>query len=259
MFNFPSLSRRSLSFIAGLGLLAPSITFAQSAPDAMQLLKQADKARGGGLLGLVWQVSTHTTGTNADEALDQVLRLQAVDKPRGTSSVAQVLEPPSSKDSKILQVERNMWITKPGLKKPVAISPRQRLTGQASIGDIAATDYARQYTASYLREETVNQEPCHVLDLRAVDKQSTYDRITYWISIQRGVGVQAEFLSLSGKKLKTATFVYDNVIKDKDRQIPFVSQMTIQDALTDARTVLNYSRIQVKSIPDAVFDIGNLQ
>ena len=83
-----------------------------------------------------------------DDQEDQTLRIKATDHATGTSSVAEVLQPIGSKGSKMLQVARNMWITKPGLRKPVAISPRQRLTGQASIGDIAATDYTRDMFAS---------------------------------------------------------------------------------------------------------------
>jgi hypothetical protein len=67
------------------------------------------------------------------------LRLKAADN----ASLAEYLEPLRSKGSRILQVGRNMWFTKPGLRKPVAISPRQRLTGQAAIGDIAATNYTQ--------------------------------------------------------------------------------------------------------------------
>lgn len=225
-------------------------------PDAQQLLKNADQARGGGLPGLVWEIHTRNSGTGADEQLDQRLRIKVIDN----ASLAEIQEPANAKGTKILQVDRNMWISKPGLRKPVAISPRQRLSGQASIGDIASTNYARDYAAKYLREESVGDEPCYVLDLNAQpNRQTTYDRITYWVSVKRGVAVQADFLSLSGKKLKSAQFEYGNNITVNGRQVPFISKMRIADALTDARTDMQYSHVKTQAVPASEFDVGNLQ
>ncbi len=204
---------------------------------------------------MCWPLSTRNAGNGTDEQPDQLLRIKATDN----ASVAEVLEPPSSKGARILQVDRNMWITKPGLKKPVAISPRQRLTGQASIGDIAATNYVRDYSVKYLRQESVGDEPCHLRELTAANRQTTYDRILYWVSVARGVAVQAEFLSLSGKKLKSARFEYGNKVTAQGRTIAFVSRMTIADALTDARTDMAFSQVRVQAVPASEFDVGNLQ
>jgi hypothetical protein len=237
------------------GILFAQATPAAAAPDAQALLTASDAARGGGLPGLVWNIRTKNSGSAVVD--DEVTILQV--KATGQNSAAEILEPLRSKGSKILQVGRNMWITKPGLRKPVAISPRQRLTGQASIGDIAATDYAHDYQGKYLRDETMNGEPCHVLDLTAARQNTTYDRILYWVSDQRQVGVHAEFLSVSGKQLKRADFIYDNRISVNGKTVPFVSRMTISDALTDARTVLDYDQIRVQAVPLSEFDAGNLQ
>jgi Outer membrane lipoprotein-sorting protein len=224
-------------------------------PNTLEIVRVADQARGGGLIGLVWEVRTHSTGGNLRDPVDQVLSVKAVNM----NSVAEVLEPPSSKGTKILQVERNMWFSKPGLKKPVVISPRQRLTGQASIGDIAATNYAKHYTATYLHEEKIVDELCHVLDLKASSHQSTYDRIIYWVSVKRGLAVQAHFLSLSGKKLKSASFEYDNSISVEGRKVAFISRMLIADVLTDAKTDMLFSRVIVKPVASSEFDVSNLQ
>ena len=242
----------SMSLAISAGFLSPAMA---AEPDAQQLLKSSDQARGGGLPGLIWEVETHNTGSGADEQVDQKLRVKAIE----TSSLAEVIDPPNSKGAKILQVDRNMWISKPGLKKPVAISPRQRLTGQVAIGDIAATNYVRDYTARYLREEPIDNEACHVLELSSANKQTTYDRITYWVSVKRGVAVQAEFLSLSGKKLKSARFEYGNTIQAGGKSIAFVSKMNIADALTDARTVMQFGKVRVQGIPASEFDVGNMQ
>ena len=251
--NQPFFSRRLLVLV--VASMASGLALADADSDAMLWLKSSDQARGGGLSGLIWEVQTVTTGSGADEQIDQRLRIKAID----SSSLAEVLDPPNSKGARMLQVDRNMWMTKPGLKKPVAISPRQRLTGQAAIGDIAATNYARDYTATFLRDENVGDEPCHVLDLKAANRQTTYDRITYWVSVRRGLALKADFLSLSGKKLKSAQFEYGNSLSVNGKTVPFVSHMVINDALSDARTTLQYSHIKAQPVPKSEFDVGNLQ
>jgi hypothetical protein len=234
-------------------LLTPAVA---ADPDPILLLKRSDQARGGGLPGLTWEIRSQNGGSQANED-DPPMRLLI--KAADNASLAETLEPLRSKGARMLQVERNMWLTKPGLKKPIPISPRQRLTGQAAIGDIAATNYARDYTPKLLREETVNGERCYVLELAANSRQATYDRLLYWISASRSVGIQAEFQSLSGKKLKSAQFEYGNRIEVQGKSVSFVSRMLISDALTDAKTKLDYSHIAVKAIPASEFDVSHLE
>jgi hypothetical protein len=235
-------------------LLFPINVDAYDEPDAAALLKRSDQARGGDLHGLAWEVYVVNTGFGSESQLPMRVRVKAME----TASWIEVSEPPNSKGSKMLQVERNMWLTKPGLKKPVAISPRQRLTGQAAIGDIAATNYAKDYNAHYLRSDLVFDEQCDLLDLNANHRNVTYARILYWVSVQRGVAMKAEFYSLSGKLLKTAYFEYDNTISVKNKKILFVSRMIISDALTDARTTLTYDHVKVQAISPATFDVESL-
>lgn len=222
--------------------------------DPQQLLQRSDQARGGGFPGLVWEVRASNRGSQANEETQRLLI-----KANDNASLAETLEPLRSKGAKMLQVERNMWLSKPGLKKPVPISARQRLTGQAAIGDIAATNYRRDYQAQLLREEPCQTERCYVLELTAANRQATYDKVLYWISVGRGVGVKAEFYSLSGKLLKSATFEYNNRLEINGRAVPFVSRMIISDALTDAGTTLEYSQVVIKALAAAEFDVSHLE
>jgi hypothetical protein len=225
-----------------------------AAPDAHTILKDSDQARGGGLPGIEWEIKVVSRdGDRTDEP--QRLLVRAVDD----SSVAETQEPVRFKGSRILQVERNMWMTRPGLSKPIPISPRQRMSGQASNGDIAATNYAGDYDAQMDTTETLDGEPCYVLNLIAKHKRTTYDRIRYWVSVKRLVGVKAEFYSVSGKLLKTATFEYHNTIEHEGKRIPFISRMTIRDALVDAETTMDFGTVKVKKIAASEFDLGQMQ
>jgi hypothetical protein len=228
------------------------LTFA--APDAQTILKHSDQARGGGLPGIVWEITLRSRdGDKVDEP--QRLIVKAVDE----SSVAETQEPARFKGSKLLQIGRNMWLNKPGLSKPIPISPRQRMSGQASNGDIAATNYAGDYDAQMDGTESIDGESCYVLNLSAKHKRTTYDKVRYWVSIKRGVGVKAEFNSVSGKLLKTANFEYNNTINYRGERIPFVSKMTIRDAMIDAETEMSFGTVKVQKIPAYEFDLGQMQ
>jgi len=238
-------------FVLGLLGLGNS---ALAAPDAHSILKDSDQARGGGLPGIEWEIRLASRdGDRLDEP--QRILVKAVDN----SSVAETQEPVRFKGSKLLQVERNMWLTRPGLSKPIPISPRQRMSGQASNGDIAATNYAGDYDAQMNGTETLDGEACYVLDLSAKHKRTTYDRIRYWVSVRRVVGLKAEFYSVSGKLLKTARFEYGNTIEHEGKRIPFVSKMVIRDALIDAETTMEFGTVKVKKIVASEFDLGQMQ
>jgi len=153
-----------------------------------------------------------------------------------------------------LMVNHNMWFTKPDLRKPVPVSPRQTLVGGASYGDIAATNYAGDYEPTSLNEESVNGETCHVYDLKAAHKKTTYDRIKYWVSKERFVGVKAEYFAVSGKVFKSGTFEYKNQIELRGKAQPFISKMTITDALVKGNvTTLKFSEPELVNLPAAIF------
>jgi hypothetical protein len=221
--------------------------------DAEALLKASDQARGGGLPGIVWEIQLQSREG------DRLLEPQRIEV-RATieASVAKTLEPARFRGSRLLQVGNNMWLTRPGLSKPIPVSPRQRMSGQAANGDIAATRYASDYQAVLKGQEVLNGEPCSILELTAKNKRTTYDRIIYWIANERRVGVKAEFYSLSGKLLKTATFDYDQEIQYDGKTFPFVTRMDIRDALTDAATVMEYGAVEVRPVPASEFDLGQL-
>lgn len=244
---------RPAVYSLGLLLLAWSVS-ALAAPDPQALLARSDHARGGNLLGIVWEITL--TSHDGERVLEpQHLRVEA----SRDASVAETLEPARFKGSRLLQVGRNMWLDKPGLSKPIPISPRQRMSGQASNGDIAATDYAGDYRATLAGQAKLDGVSCYVLDLVAKHNRTTYDRIRYWVSASGALGLKAEFYSVSGKLLKTARFVYGNTIEYLGHRIPFVSRMDIRDALTPAETVMTYSKVQVRAISPAEFDLGQMQ
>lgn len=254
--NFEHCGVAEMRFIAALlwfltiGVLGLPLPSWASDVSPAEILKQSDAARGGGLPGIKWEIKL--SAVDDGEVQEQELTVQA----RDNDSLVEFEQPPKIKGQKLLTVERNMWFIKPGLRKPTPISARQRLLGQASNGDVAATNYAGDYQATLLGEETVNGEDCYRLELTARENQVTYDRILYWVSKAHHVGVQAEFYTVSGKLFKRATFEYGNQIDYQGQHIPFVSKMIITDEINkNNKTTLEYTNIQVAALPDRIFNL----
>ena len=217
-----------------------------------EILQKADASRGN-VEGVEWTIRIESIERGRK-------RLRTLNiKARSFNSLAEFISPPKVKGRKLLMIDRNMWFVKPGLRKPVPISPRQKLIGGASNGDIASTNYAGDYKVSTASEALFNEEPCYLYDLTATNKRATYDRIKYWISKKRLVGVKADFFTVSGKMFKSATFEYNNRIMVQDEPRAFVSKMVITNAvIKEDITTMMYSEVKIKRIPDSTFNLNLL-
>jgi outer membrane lipoprotein-sorting protein len=233
-------------------LLTFFFSSSQAAMTPQEILAKADEARGNAE-GIEWEIGIDSVEGGKEQ--HRTIRVSA----RSFNSLAEFLAPANVKGQKLLMLDRNMWFAKPGLSKAVPISPRQKLVGGAANGDIASTNYAGDYKVVQASEETVGGEKCHLFDLTAVDKRATYDRIKYWISKERLVGVKAEFYTVSGKMFKTATFEYKQSITIDDQPRPFISKMVITSAvLKEDITTMVYRKAVLKKIPDATFNLNLL-
>lgn len=217
-----------------------------------EILKKADNARGN-VEGIEWEINLESVEHGRKQF--RTLRIKAKD----VNSLAEFLSPAKVKGNKILMLDRNMWFVKPGLRKPVPISPRQKLMGGASNGDIASTNYAGDYKSEGVSSDSINGEPCYLFDLAAVDKNATYDRIKYWISKKRFLGLKAEFYTVSGKMFKSADFEYENSVIIDGIPQPFVSKMVIRNAVVEEDiTTMEYHNLELKNIPDSTFNLNLL-
>ena len=129
-----------------------------------EILHRADEARGN-LEGVRWKVSIHSVENK------RIQKRKLAVKARGYDFLAVLNSPPKVKGQKLLMISHNMWFSKPDLRKPVPVSPRQKLVGGASYGDIAATNYADDFEASPMEDEIVEGEWCYVFDLKARHKR----------------------------------------------------------------------------------------
>lgn len=217
------------------------------------LLKSSDSARGN-VGGIEWIIQLHSVENGRKQ--DRTLKIKAHDR----NALAEFLKPARVKGRKLLMLDRNMWFVKPGLRKPIPISSRQKLSGGAANGDIASTNYAGDYNPESMSIVLLNGTECYLLNLVGRSKKVSYDRIRYWISKKQHLGIKAEFYTVSGKLIKTAVFKYTNSIVIDGKSRPFVSKMIISDALvTENVTNMIYKSVTVKNIPDSVFNLNLLR
>jgi outer membrane lipoprotein-sorting protein len=147
----------------------------------------------------------------------------------------------------------DMWVYLPDTSRPVRITPLERLSGDASNGDVARTNYAADYNPVYLRTEKAGGEDCYVLNLTAKRKGATYQQIQFWVRVQDARPVRAEFHLTSGKLIKSATFDDFMIVAGH----PQLRHMTLYDEIRhNSHSVLEYSGIAPRDLPDKLFYQG---
>ena len=140
-----------------------------------------------------------------------------------------------------------MWFWKPGNSRPVSVSKRQRLTGDAAIGDIASTSYVDGYKVVGSESGEVNGEAATVYTMKANSLGDTYAKIKYWVTTNGNLGKKAEFYTKSDTLLRTSTMEYNNKANGR----PFLSKMVIKDS---SKTItVGFSDVNISSFPSKMF------
>lgn len=218
-----------------------------------ELMRASDQYRGGLKVGVTWNITIDSIEDDEKSTSKYMVRA------KGMNALAECLNPPRCKGEIFLFSNRNLWFLKSGVKKPVSISPRQRLSGQVANGDIAATSYARDYKANFEKEELFSGQNAVVILLKAREKNVTYDQIRYWVEKEKKVALRADFLTLQGEVIKSATFEYKNELFSAGKKIPFVSFMKINDAAFPKNvTIIKYESPREEFHDDSLFNINNV-
>ena len=224
-----------------LGVVAPA-----TADQAADIVSDADRARRPGE-SFVWKITITSYEAKKTPSVDG---FEVFVKGAGRSFV-KFIAPPRNVGRSLLALGRDLWIYLPDAGKPVRIPFSQRLVGQVANGDIARTNYAGDYTAKLIGEESVEGIACHVLDLQAKSKDVTYAAIKYWVSKDRRLPVNAEFYAGTGTLLKTGTF--ENVKEIAGHLM--ATRLTLVDAIRkDRKSVMDYGEVTVRDLPEKYFD-----
>lgn len=165
------------------------------------------------------------------------------------------VSPPRDAGKILLLNGSNLWFYDPASRASIRISPQEKLSGQASAGDVLTENLAVDYTASILGDETIEdgnhaQRACWHLQLKAANDAATYNRVEYWVEKAGSGPIKAKFYADSGTLLKT--LYYRNYATRDGRLRP--TQAVIIDAVDPSLvTTADFSEPQYQDIPDTWF------
>jgi hypothetical protein len=106
----------------------------------------------------------------------------------------------------VLVLGDSMWLLLPGTKRPIKVSPQQRLLGPAAGGDIARTRFAEDYSVTEKVDEVLDGAPCWKLAMAAKKPSTSFRTANLWVAKNAIRPLKAEFFLPSGKLAKTAVF-----------------------------------------------------
>ncbi len=233
----------ALSMFAGLPLKADEET---GQPDlAREVLERAERIR---FPDKGFQVDIAITTTAPDT--EPELRSYRILSKGNSQTLVQTTAPAIDRNQILLMRDHDLWVFLPNLSQPIRLPLSQRLTGQVANGDLARANFVGDYTPSVLRSEKIGGELHHVLQLNAVDRWVTYNKVHYWVNARNGHPYKAEFFTLSGRLLKVCHYQKFKPMGGEVRP----TQLVIEDALRSGhRSVLDYSGMVERDLPDRIF------
>ena len=212
---------------------------------AKAVVEKADRIRfpqGGYQVNV--KITTSSAGREPD-ARDYEILSKGNDR-----TIIRTLSPASDKGQVLLMRDRDLWIFMPNISQPIRLSASQRLTGQVANGDLARANFSGDYTPTLVRTDTIENEQYQVLELKAVDKSVTYDKVTLWVNKNNDRPYKAEFYALSGRLLKTCR--YQNYKESAGGFRP--TRLIMEDAVVEGgKSLLDYSDLKSKDLPDKFF------
>jgi hypothetical protein len=212
---------------------------------AEEIVEKADRIRFPAE-GFQVDIRITTTGTGGDPEIKEYRVLSKGNE----RTLLQTTAPVIDRGTILLMRDHDLWVFLPNISQPVRLPLSQRLTGEVANGDLARANFAGDYEPTLLRTETLDKETYYVLELKAARRGVTYNRVLYWVNKSNYRPYKAEFFSLSKRLIKTC--LYQGYQKTVDMERPL--QLVMIDALnTENRSVLDYSNMQLRNMPDKVF------
>src|SRR5438874_1669123 len=145
-------------WVLRLGLLLTLVLGLASsarADQAADIVAEADRFRRPAV-SFVWKITITSQEAKKAPSVDGF----EVFVKGGGRTFVKFAAPPRNVGRSLLALGRDLWIYLPDAGKPVRIPLSQRLVGQVANGDIARADYAGDYDATLLGEESVDGVAC---------------------------------------------------------------------------------------------------
>ena len=153
----------------------------------------------------------------------------------------------------MLKNGNDMWFYDPTSKASVRLSPQQRLLGQASNGDVATVNLAKDYKVALEGDEEImdgerHPRKAHKLALTAQAPAATYASIQMWVDAENNRPLKARFFAESSRLLKTAYYRRFQAQLGAERP----TETVIIDGLNpQSVTLMRFSDYNARAIPDS--------
>ncbi len=229
------------SFLKKMGLtLVVFISVSANANDVQQMVKNADNYRQDYLAAKV--VSEVSLFEN--DQLDKTRQYHVYTRPNRESLV--VFKSQVEVGQKMLMLGDNYWLLMPKSRRPIRITPMQKLLGEASVGDISTLTWSEDYQATLVAQSAQTNQ----LRLESVTQGASYERIDLWLDAKTDFPMKADLYLRSGKLAKQAIFEQG----ERDGQTRVVS-MTLLDKIQPAKkTVIVYQQITAYELEEKYYN-----
>lgn len=185
------------------------------------------------------------------EKLEKTQVYEVFTKP-GKGSLA-VFKSSSQAGQKVLMQDEKFWIFMPKTRRPIRISPMQKLLGDAAIGDLTTLSWSESYSAE-IAEQNRSESPLSSdeIELRLIAKVKgiSYQKIDLVVNSETNFPLRAKFYLKSGKLAKVANFVQGEL-----NQKYWVTEMILENSVVGNRkTVMQTVSAEAVDIPDKFFN-----
>lgn len=161
---------------------------------------------------------------------------------------------PKERGRSVLMLGDQMWLLLPGVKRPVRVTPQQRLLGPAAGGDVARTRFREDYRVADMVEGIREGRACWRLDLVARHPATSARQVVLWVAQDGVLPLAAEFHLASGKLARRAQFAPP--IQALGR--PVLSEMTLTEA-SGSEVTLRFSGWSRGGVEAATFELPGAQ
>ncbi len=225
---------------------------AWAAPSADEILAASDAIRNP---GKPFSVTVTLTEFQAGKQVDtSTLTSYSRTQQQGGdfASLVRFVLPARDAGKLMLKNGNDMWFYDPTNKASVRLSPQQRLLGQASNGDVASVNFAKDYKPTLVGEEQVQNgerqmRRAYKLALVAMAPEVTYATIEMWVDAENNRPIKGRFFAESSRLLKTV--YYRKFQRQLDAERP--TESVIIDGLNpQSVTLMRFSDYVARDIPE---------
>ncbi|HAS8116724.1 TPA: outer membrane lipoprotein-sorting protein [Vibrio vulnificus] len=246
MFNFPILLQ---SVVLSLMLFCVPILAQPNQQNIESMIKRADdyrlKEESARVISLV--------SLYENDELDKTREYHVYMRPNRESLV--IFKSAVEAGQKMLMLQDNYWLQMPKSRRPIRITPMQKLLGEASVGDISTLTWSEDYQGIWVASEKVQglageSVATQRLQLTAKTSGASYQIIDLWLTEQENFPLKADLYLRSGKLAKQAWFTRG----ERNGEVG-VTEMTLLDHIQPAKkTVIEYQDVQPWQLEDKFYN-----